>query len=91
MVQASWGCEFEITVPAGCGPGSTIEIELPLAPEGAVHDALGEPPSELAEQHAKVAAESAAPMDNDDDFKFKRNQRVEVLLTAEPDPIPVLS
>ena len=38
MVHSKWGGEFEVTVPPGCGPGNTIEVELPLPSEGTPFD-----------------------------------------------------
>jgi len=73
MVQATWGGEFEIVVPPGCGPGSTIEIELPGPPDAA---------SDPTEQ-ATGAVEAAAPepVPENDGYKFQPGQRVELYRT----------
>jgi len=46
-VQAAWGSQFEVVVPPGCGPGSTIEIDLPLPTPSAAETAAPAEPSSL--------------------------------------------
>ena len=61
------GQTFEIACPDGCGPGSTIVVELPTG-SGA----------EQQQQH-----QQEAPTPDQSHFKFQPGQRVELIRTAK--------
>ena len=78
-MQSSWGGEFELIVPEGCGGGSTIEVELPVqspdVPSAAVGGGAAEPDAIPA---ANAVDTAEAEEDPDDCYTFKKGQHVEV-------------
>jgi len=68
-VETAWGA-FEIVCPEGCGGGSAITCELPVA---------GEPEAAPPEAMEMAPDEPSAHGDADSGFRYRPGQRVQVL------------